>query len=197
MDERAQRFRRLIEPLHDRVLAFARCLCRSVVEGDDLFQDAMLRAFGKLDSLRDDDAFRPWLYRIVITVHRTRCRRAFWRRLLPLGELDQDDNGSNPGVTSSLSGHDYRFTGWTPDAAEASRRARQALTQLPVVQREAIVLFEIEGWQVEDIATLQRVSISAVKSRLSRGRAHLRLLYDDQPTPGSTPSSTVVQGDVP
>jgi DNA-directed RNA polymerase specialized sigma24 family protein len=49
------------------VLAFARSLCRSVVEGDDLFQEAMLRAFRKLCSLRDDDAFRPWLYRIVIT----------------------------------------------------------------------------------------------------------------------------------
>ncbi len=197
MDERAQRFRRLIEPLHDRLLTFARCLCRSLAEGDDLFQDAMLRAFGKLDSLRDDHAFRPWLYRILITVHRTRCRSGFWRRLLPLGERADDDDDDARVGTASSAGHDYRATGWTPDAVEANRRARQALTRLPVAQREAIVLFEIEGWQVEDIAALQQVSVSAVKSRLSRGRAHLRQLYDAQPTLASSPSPTLIPRDVP
>jgi RNA polymerase sigma-70 factor (ECF subfamily) len=193
MDERSQRFRRLIEPLHDRALAFARCLCRSIAEGDDLFQEAMLRAFAKLDGLRDDHAFRPWLYRIVLTLHRTRCRRAFWRRLIPLGERDDD---AHPADASS-SGHDYRTTGWTPDAAEANLRARQALARIPVAQREAIVLFEIEGWLVEDIAALQRVSVSAVKSRLSRGRSHLRALYDAQPTLASSPSSTLIPRDAP
>ena len=196
MDERAERFRRLIEPLHDRALGFARCLCRSTVEGDDLFQEAMLRAFGKLDGLREDGAFRPWLYRIVITVHRTRCRRAFWRRLSPLGERD-DDEEDGVVVASSSREQDYRAAGWMPDAVEANRRARQALAQLPMAQREAIVLFEIEGWLVEDIAALQRVSSSAVKSRLSRGRAHLRLLYEARPTLASPLSPTLISRDTP
>src|SRR5262245_888301 len=100
MDERSQRFRRLLEPLHDRVLAFARCLCRSLAEGDDVFQEAMLRAFRKLDGLRDDDAFRPWLYRIVITVHRTRYRRGLWQRLLPLSEREDDDDDTRIGSAS-------------------------------------------------------------------------------------------------
>jgi RNA polymerase sigma factor (sigma-70 family) len=77
--DKAERFRALIEPVHDRVLAFARSLCRSVSEGDDLFQEAMLRTFTKLESLRDDKAFPAWTYRIVIRVHRSRARRAFSR----------------------------------------------------------------------------------------------------------------------
>jgi RNA polymerase sigma-70 factor (ECF subfamily) len=195
MDERSLRFRRLIEPLHDRVLAFARCLCRSIVEGDDLFQEAMLRAFGKLDGLRDDNAFRSWLYRIVLTVHRTRCRRAFWRRLIPLTVRGNDEDVNPDGASSR--GHDYRTTGWTPDAAESNHRARQALSRISVAQREAIVLFEIEGWLVEDIAVLQRISVSAVKSRLSRGRTHLRVLYDAQPTLASPTSPTLIPRDAP
>lgn len=187
MEERADRFRRLIEPLHDRVQGFARCLCRSTVEGDDLFQEAMLHAFRKLDALRDDAAFRPWLYRVVITVHRSRCRRAFWRRLIPLGEVAEPDADD-----AAISGHDYRSDGWTADAAEANRRARNALAQLGTAQREAIVLFEIEGWLVEEIATLQGVSISAVKSRLARGRERLRALYDDRAEP-----EPVLQGESP
>src|SRR5678815_2244381 len=54
-----ERFRRLIEPVHDRALGFARCLCRSSADGDDLFQEAMVRALAKLGALREDGAFRP------------------------------------------------------------------------------------------------------------------------------------------
>jgi len=173
MEPRTERLARLIEPIHDQALAFALCLCRSRADGDDLFQEALLRALTKLDALRDEAAFRPWLYRIVITVHRNRCRRSFWRRLLPLGDAEPGDARSSP--AGAL---DYRTTDWSPDAAGATERARAALAVLPAVQREAIVLFEIEGWQVDEIAALHGVSPSAVKSRLARGRARLRAHYD-------------------
>lgn len=185
MEERADRFRRLVEPVHDRVLGFARSLCRSTVEGDDLFQEAMLLAFRKIDALREDAAFRPWLYRIVISVHRSRCRRVFWRRLVPIGEVPRSDRDDD---NEQL----YRSDGWSADAAEANRRARNALAKLGAAQREAIVLFEIEGWLVEEIATLQRVSVSAVKSRLARGRAQLRALYEGEPA-----REPALQGETP
>jgi RNA polymerase sigma factor (sigma-70 family) len=169
-----ERLARLIEPVHDRALAFARCLCRSRADGDDLYQEALLRALTKLDALRDDAAFRPWLYRVVITVHRNCVRRAFWRRLLPLGDpaAPEDSSGAQPDIV------DYRTSDWSPEAPGASERARAALAVLPAVQREAIVLFELEDWHVDEIAALQRVSASAVKSRLSRGRARLRAYYE-------------------
>lgn len=184
MEERGDRFRRLIEPWHDRVLGFARSLTRSTAEGDDLFQEAMLLAFRKLDALRDEAAFKPWLYRIVVSVHRSHCRRAFWRRLVPIGETvaRNDDDAEQL----------YRSDGWTVDAAEANRRARKALAKLGAAQREAIVLFEIEGWLVDEIAVAQGVSVSAVKSRLARGREQLRALYEQDAVP-----SPVLQGDSP
>lgn len=183
MEGRAHRFRRLLEPHHDRVLGFARSLCRSTAEGDDLFQDAMMRAFTKLDACRDEAAFRPWLYRIVLNAHRSRCRRGFWRRLVPFGLA------SDLPIDETL----YRTEGWNPNAADANRRARRALARLPVEVRVAIVLFEIEGWSVDDIAAVQRCSASAVKSRLARGRTRLRELYDEQPAL----ASHVAEGEVP
>jgi RNA polymerase sigma-70 factor (ECF subfamily) len=191
MEPSHKRLRRLIEPVHDRAVAFARCLCRSRSDGDDLYQEALLRVLGKLDSLRDDAAFRPWLYRVVISVHRNRCRRAFWRRLLPLGDpAEPDDANRGAGVPG-----DYRTSDWSPDAAEAAQRARAALAVLPAVQREAIVLFEIEGWQVDEIAEAQGVSASAVKSRLARGRARLRAHYEVQLAGDAVPA--FVGGDLP
>jgi RNA polymerase sigma-70 factor (ECF subfamily) len=175
MDTAHDRFRRLLEPVHARAVAFARGLCRSRADGDDLFQEAAVRALAKLDSLRDDAAFPRWFFRVVITAHRNRSRRAFWRRLIPLGDTSERTDGARPDPGHS---GDYRSDEWSAARAEAARRARAALATLPAVQREAIVLFELEGWQVDEIAELQRVSVSAVKSRLARGRARLRLHYE-------------------
>ncbi|HEY0190193.1 MAG TPA: RNA polymerase sigma factor [Kofleriaceae bacterium] len=168
MQSNAERLRHLLAPVHDRAQSFARGLCRSRADGDDLYQEALLRAIAKLDGLRDDAAYRPWLYSVVISVHRNRARREFWRRLVPLGDDDHAQLGAQP----------YRATDWSPDAAEAAARARAALATLPAVQRETIVLFELEGWQVDEIAGLHRVSASAVKSRLARGRDRLRSYYE-------------------
>ena len=58
---------------------------------------------------------------------------------------------------------------WEQERQRAARMAA-ALAKLPGVQREAVVLFELEGFGIEEIAALQRATPSAVKSRLARGR---------------------------
>jgi RNA polymerase sigma-70 factor (ECF subfamily) len=160
MELRQERFVRLIEPIHGAALAFARGLCRSRADGDDLFQESLLRALDRLDDLRDDAAFRFWLHRVIVSVHRNRCRRAFWRRLVPIG--DDNDSRATPPIDEAISGAD---------------RARVALASLPAEQREALVLFEIEGWKIDEIAAMHGISESAVKSRLARGRDRLRAFY--------------------
>ncbi|MEP6862104.1 MAG: RNA polymerase sigma factor [Deltaproteobacteria bacterium] len=186
MGEQEQQLWRLLEPVYPQVVAFARHLSRSRSDGDDLFQEAVVRAMAKLRDLRDEAAFKAWMYRIVITVHRNRCRRAFWLRFIQLG--GQSESGEDAHVSG-----DYRVAEWSPDAAEASRRIRDALASLPAVQREAIVLFEIEGWRVEEIATLHGISVSTVKSRLARGRARLREHYEAAGATQGIP--TLVSGD--
>jgi RNA polymerase sigma-70 factor (ECF subfamily) len=152
------RFERLLAPHHEAALGFARCLSRSRADGDDLFQASVIRAFHHLDGLRDETAFKPWLYRIIVTSHRNLTRRSFWRRLVPLD--DHDASGEAFG-----------------DTLDGAQRAQRALGGIPPEQREAIVLFEVEGWTIDEIAAIQATSASAVKSRLSRGRERLREIY--------------------
>lgn len=192
MDARTERFRKLLAPIHDRVIAFARGLCRSAADGDDLFQEAALRAYRKLDALREDGAFRTWLFRIVITLHRKRVRRAFWARFLPLAADGEATDEVSPAASGA---HDYRVSAWAPDAGDATARARAALATLPADQREAIVLFEMEGWQVDEIAALQSVTASAVKSRLARGRDRLRAYYEREL--GTHSATPVLDGETP
>lgn len=65
------------------------------------------------------------------------------------------------------------------DDHASARRAQAALGTLAPPQREAIVLFELHGYSLEEIAEIQHASLSSVKSRLMRGRARLRRYYTE------------------
>jgi RNA polymerase sigma-70 factor, ECF subfamily len=164
---RWERLLRLLAPIHDSVRATARGLARSTSEGDDLFHDALLRSFAKLSTLREECRFRGWFYTVLLSCHRSRARRSLWRRFLSLEE--QRERGLDP------AGDDGSCRAVERRRAE---RASRALATLPAVQREAVVLFELEGFSIEEIAAWQKVSISAVKSRLQRGRGRLRRYYE-------------------
>lgn len=157
----------LLAPVHHRAAAFARRLARSPADGDDLYQEAVLRAHRRLATLRDETRFPAWFYAVLLSVHRSRARRGFWRRFLPLEGLAA--TGAEP---AGEDGGDWE------EERRAAARASRALALLPPVQREAIVLFEIEGYSIEEIAALQQVTPSAVKSRLARARARLRNHYE-------------------
>lgn len=156
----------LLAPFHGQAAATARRLGRSAADGDDLFQEAVLRAWEKLPSLREESRFRSWFYSVLLTVHRNRSRRSFWRRLISIEEAGL------PGIDPA--GEDG---GTWEERRRGAERVSRALAELPAVQREAVVLFELEDFSIEEIAALQKVSISAVKSRLARGRERLRRHY--------------------
>lgn len=190
-----QRLIDLLRPFHDQAAATARRLSRSTEDGDDLFQETVLRAYEKLSTLRDESRFRPWFYSVLLSVHRNRSRRGFWRRFLPLERKDGKD--------IEVAGEDG--ASWDEERRGAERVSK-ALAGLPPEQREAVVLFELEGFSVEEIAALQKASVSAVKSRLSRGRERLRRHYErlgfhaqgEQPERGlPAPSSTSLFRAVP
>lgn len=167
MDEPTRR--RLIEllaPIHDRVRETARRLEASSSDGDDLFQEALLKACQKLASLRDAEKFPMWFHRILINTHRNRSRRAFWRRFARL-ESERD-------LAMEITGEEGRLS---EERFHRAERLARALATLPTVQREAVVLAEIQGYTIEEIAAMQGATPSAVKSRLMRGRDRLRRHY--------------------
>ena len=156
-----RRLMELLAPVHDAARMTARRLCRSHADGDDLFHEAVLRALGHLHELRDASKFRSWFYAVLLNVHRARHRHDFWRRLVSFdetrAELVVDDES---------------------DALAGAQRMARALATLAPQEREAVVLFELEGFSLEELAALQKSSLSAVKSRLVRARGRLRRHYE-------------------
>ena len=135
----------LLRPVHERALATARRLCRQPEDGDDLYHDAVLRAFQKLPSLRDEAKFRSWFFAVLLSLHRSRHRRAFWKRFVSLEEMLPDDEP----IVGGGDGEEWR----------RADRATKALASLKPEQREAVVLFEIEGFRIEEIAAMQKAEI--------------------------------------
>ena len=160
--DKQRRLMELLGPLHDGARMTARRLCRCNADGDDLFHEAVLRALDHLDELRDAGHFRSWFYAVLLNVHRARYRMSFWRRLVPLDEVRAE----------------VAVTDGGRDAFEGAERMARALATLAPPEREAIVLFELEGFSLEEIAALQSSSLSAVKSRLVRARGRLRRHYE-------------------
>jgi len=167
----------LLAPIHDDAQLFARRIAGSNAEGDDVFQEAVLRAVRKLSTLRDRERFEAWMHAIIVSVHRSRWRRGFWRRWISRDDVPPafeptGDDGSR----------------WVDERASA-RRATAALATLSPPQREAIVLFELQGYSIDEIAEIQRTSVSSVKSRLVRARERLRSFYaklDHAPQPAAS-----------
>jgi len=153
------RFEELLDPVYPDAVRFARGLMGSAEEGDDLLQDALVRAWKGFPRLREPGRFKPWLFRIIRNGHRSRARR---RRLVHWLSLSGADHVPAPEGISF----------------EAKEVVRLALKRVPRTQREAVVLFEVLGMSIDEIAEIQGTTSSAVKSRLFRGREKLRDAYE-------------------
>jgi RNA polymerase sigma-70 factor, ECF subfamily len=173
MQDRSTAFMEAFEPCRDALWRFVRSMTRTRHEAEDLHSDTVLHAFEGFDRVRDRQAFQSYLFTIASRIH----RRQRWRRML-FAEWDE------PAAAQ------LHHAGPQPDAGFDAELLRVALQRLPERQREAIVLFEILGWSLEEIRVVQGGSLSGVKTRLVRGRQMLaRELGADATTP--TDASTM------
>ena len=150
-------FWKLLEPEHRRAEAFCRKLCGSKDDGDDLYQEALLAAFQGIESLREKDAFKSWLYRIIIRRFRNRFRQPWWKRRTTLTNVHAEQNSYNP-----------------KEQFDSRRWLTRALGALKSDERALIVLFEIEGWGTAELSVLLEMPEGTIKAKLSRSRKKMR-----------------------
>jgi len=151
-------FWNLLEAEHPKAEAFCRRLTGSLADGDDLYQDALLAAMRKFGRLREQTAFRPWLYRIIINTFASKRRGPWWRKRVQLtSEIIETVVGDDPSQTYT-----------------AHRWIKLAMESLTAEEQVLITLFEIEGWTISELAVMQGKPEGTIKSRLSRARAKMR-----------------------
>ena len=136
----------------------ARAILPTDEDAEDAVQEAVCAAFAHRDTLRDAEKFKPWMLRILTNKCYDCCRR---RR----PTVDLDDVA------------DYLPAGG-PEPEEALTLWQAVLAQ-PQELRAAVTLFYYDGLSIREIGAVLGISEAAVKTRLSRGRARLRLLLKE------------------
>ena len=158
----------------DRLWAVALRTMGNPEDAADGLQDGMVAAFRRAHSFRGEAAVTTWLHRVVVNACLDRIRSAKVRRAEALPD-DLDDHAGRGSLVSV----------GTDDPADASVRAdrrRQvlaALDTLPPAQRAALVLVDMEGYPVHEVADMLGCAEGTVKSRCFRGRARLAELLGD------------------
>lgn len=138
-------------------------------QASDVVQEAFFSAFRNLAGFRGGSV-KSWLNRIAVNAAMDLQRARRRRPVGPYPELE-DESWQPP------AGPEVDPEGITLDV-ERTAALEDALRRIGDDQRTAIVLFDIEGYDYAEIATMTGVSLGTVKSRIHRGRLALRALLE-------------------
>lgn len=137
----------------------------SAVDVDDVVQDVFVRVQRALPDLKDEQSFAPWLYQVARSaIAESRRQQARQPDLTPDEALDR------PALSDEASP--------TPLEQEIATYLAPFVARLPSPYREAITLTELDGLTQQAAADALGVSLSAMKSRVQRGREKLRELLE-------------------
>ena len=150
-----ERFLELVGELRPELHRYCARLTGSIIDGEDVVQETLAKAFYALGSSREPPPLRPLLFRIAHNTAMDALRRYERRYVEPVAELPE--NASVERVD--------------PEIVSA---ALAEFLRLPVAQRSAVILKDVLGCTLEEIADATGASIEAIKAALFRGRTALR-----------------------
>ncbi len=138
-------------------------------DAEEVMQDALLSVWRKIGSFDGRSAFTSWLYRVTANAALMALRKQ--RRYQDTISLDDPDQ-DRPEMAMTVG----RMA--APDSAlahaELGVQVRLAIDRLPEAQRLVVLLFDVEGFSMEDVIQMTHLRKTAIKSRLHRGRLAVR-----------------------
>lgn len=130
--------------------------CGDTYLADDIAQETFVKTFLSIDSCKGPDSFKAWIFRIGYNTFVTHRRRQHATVQLDHAASLISDSASDAG---------FRY-----------QALYNALNLLSEKERTSLLLHYMEGYQINEIADIIKVSPDAIKQQLSRGRAHLQQL---------------------
>ena len=156
-------FLETITQLRPRLHRYCSRMTGSVLDGEDVVQDALFEAYRKLDQYDDTRALAPWLFRIA----HNRCIDFLRRR----GVRDEAEAASM--------GPDYVLPA-NPPVLGVGRAVEQLVMSLPPKERACVLLKDVFDYTLEEIAELVSSTVGGVKAALNRGRSKLAAMPEPE-----------------
>jgi len=156
MEEQRKRFKALYHQHHDALGGYCRVQAYGCMDPEDLVGETVLKAFESFHKLKDEKAFLGYLMAIARNIVNTKLRRKKFSA--PYSE-HFSETIKDESVDAEMK-YDIEVL-------------YECLNKLQPETKEAIVLFDISGYSIKEVAEIQQVGESAVKQRLRRGRIKL------------------------
>lgn len=158
-------FDMLVIRYRDRVFSLAYHMLLNFEEAEDIAQEVFVRAYRSLGKFRQESGFFTWLYRIAVNIVYTQAkkntrRRVLYDEVLKEREYLQPQSFDSPEIPAQ--------------SGELREMILRAINQLDHRFRQVIVLKELEGMDVSEVARILGLPEGTVKSRLFRAREDLR-----------------------
>jgi RNA polymerase sigma-70 factor (ECF subfamily) len=163
-------FEELVDKYQGRVFRHLRKMVRDEQLAEDLLQETFFNAYRGLKGFSGNSAFSTWLFRIA-----TNNALMFLRKNRPESvEYNDEIRGDT----------DFPFLTDSPEflrtpqemllSKEGRMKIEEAIDDLPVLYRSVLVLRDVEGFSLKEVAQIMEASVSAIKSRLHRARNAVR-----------------------
>lgn len=156
MIEARDRFMDLVDQLRPELHRYCARMTGSVFDGEDVVQDTLAKAYYALGQMREAPNLKPWLFRIAHNTAVDFLKRYERKYVDPVSAV--------PDRAETEADH------VDPALVEA---ALTTFVELPPVQRAAIILKDVLGHSLEEVAATMGTTVGAVKAALSRARANI------------------------
>jgi RNA polymerase sigma-70 factor, ECF subfamily len=173
-DDRYRAFLETIVQVRPRLHRYCARMLGSVMDGEDLVQDALFQAYRKLDSYDDNRPLTPWLFRIAHNL----CIDALRRR----GVRTDAEQGARADETVQAT---------EPVGPAVGRALEHLVLTLPPKERACVLLKDVFDYSLEEIAELVDSTVGGVKAALNRGRGKLATV----PTEPAVPARRVANAE--
>lgn len=150
---------------HEQFIRYCTVLTNCTIATEDLVQDVLTDVYAKFHTIKDTSKFLHYLIRVAKFKYLNGLRRKkFTSYDSEIFNSTLLDKGANIE-------HIYDI-----------EVLYKALNKLPIKQKEAIILFEINGFSMKEIAEIQKSSVGAIKTKISRGRQKLKTMLSSDLT---------------
>ena len=162
LGESRQQFLALVADLRPELHRYCARMTGSIADGEDIVQETLARAYYALPEYPTTPALRPWLFRIAHNRALDHLRRYEQRMGQPL-DTSADAEGTGDGDPEDELAREH-----------ALHAAVSRFVELAPAQRSCVILKDVLGHSLDEIAALLELSVAAVKAALHRGRVCLR-----------------------
>jgi len=165
-------FEELIRRHQQRVFGLVNGILRRRDDVEDVVQQVFLKVFVSLKRFDQRSAFSTWLYKISVNECWDYLRKRKVRPLTYEADLSEDQVSRLDGVASADKPPED-----PSQRAEARDLLERMLDKLPEEDRQLLMLKEVEGFSVQELAEMLNLNVNTVKVRLFRSRARLTEVY--------------------